>query len=141
VFRNLGGGRFADGAKSAGAYFDIPEVSRGLAFGDIDNDGDLDMVVGNDSGPLRLLINNVGNKKHWVGLQVPIGSRVAVTASDGRVLWRRSHTDGSYASARDPRVLVGLGDAGGPVKVRVIRPDGTTEEKSNVAIDRYTNLR
>jgi hypothetical protein len=141
VFRNLGAGRFADATKSAGAYFDIPEVSRGLAFGDIDNDGDLDMVVGNDSGPLRLLINTVGNKKHWVGLQVPIGSRVAVTASDGRVLWRRSHTDGSYASARDPRVLVGLGDAGGPVKVRVIRPDGTTEEKSNVAIDRYTNLR
>ena len=140
VFKNLGGGRFVDAAKAAGAYFDIPEVSRGLAFGDIDNDGDLDMVVGNDSGPLRLLINNVGNKKHWVGLQVPVGSRVAVTASDGRVLWRRSHTDGSYASARDPRVLVGLGDAGGPVKVRIVRPDGRVEEKSNVAIDRYTKF-
>jgi hypothetical protein len=146
VFRNLGssGGRaqwFADATTAAGAYFEIPEVSRGLAFGDIDNDGDLDMVVGNDSGPLRLLINNVGNKKHWVGLQVPVGSRVGVTTSDGRTLWRRAHTDGSYASARDPRVLVGLGDAGGAVKVRIVRPDGRVEEKSNVAIDRYTDLR
>jgi hypothetical protein len=141
VFRNLGNGQFVDATKSAGASFDLPEVSRGLAFGDIDNDGDLDLVVGNDSGPLRLLINNIGNKKHWVGLRVPVGSRVAVIASDGRTIWRRSHTDGSYASARDPRVLVGLGDAGGPVKVRLIRPDGKIEEKNDVAIDRYNDLR
>ncbi len=141
VFRNLGNGQFADATKAAGAFFDIPEVSRGLAFGDIDNDGDLDMVIGNDSGPLRLLINNVGNKKHWIGLRVPVGSRVAVTTSNGRTLWRRSHTDGSYASARDPRVLVGLGDAAGPVSVRVFRPDGTMQEKNNVAIDRYVDVR
>jgi hypothetical protein len=148
VFRNLGtstssgqGIQFEDATKAAGSAFEIPEVSRGLAFGDIDNDGDLDMVVGNDSGPLRLLINNVGSRKHWIGLQVAVGARVGVTASDGRTMWRRAHTDGSYASARDPRVLVGLGDASGSVKVRVIRPDGTTVEQSNVAIDRYTTIR
>jgi hypothetical protein len=140
VFRNLGNGQFVDVTTSAGPFFDIPEVSRGLAFGDIDNDGDLDMVIANDSGPLRLLINNVGNKAHWVGLKVPVGTRVAVTTRDGRTLWRRSHTDGSYASARDPRVLVGLGDASGPVKIRLIRPDGKIEEKSNVPIDRYVDL-
>ncbi|HUK36757.1 MAG TPA: CRTAC1 family protein, partial [Vicinamibacterales bacterium] len=155
VFRNLGNGHFVDATKSAGRVFDVAEVSRGLAFGDIDNDGDLDMVVGNDSGPLRLLINNVGNRKHWVGLRLVggperpapgarprdlVGTRVAVTTSDGRTLWRRSHTDGSYASARDPRVLVGLGDASGPVRVRIIWPDGRVEEKSNVTIDRYTTV-
>ena len=72
VFRNLGNGQFEDATKLAGRAFDIPEVSRGLAFGDIDNDGALDMVVGNDSGPLRLLMNNVGSKKHWVGLSLVV---------------------------------------------------------------------
>ena len=137
VFRNLGNGQFEDATTKAGSTFDVPEVSRGLAFGDIDNDGDMDMVVGNDSGPMRLLINNVGTRKHWVGFTVPVGSRVVVTASDGRTLTRRSHTDGSYASARDPRVLVGLGDASGPVKVKIVSPDGKVVEKSNVQIDRY----
>ena len=141
VFRNLGNGQFEDATKSAGRAFDAPEVSRGLAFGDIDNDGALDMVVGNDSGPLRLLVNNVGSRKHWVGLKVAVGARVAVTASDGRTIWRRAHTDGSYASARDPRILAGLGAASGPVKIKIIWPDGKIEERSNVPIDRYTTIR
>jgi hypothetical protein len=169
VFRNLGNGQFEDATKSAGAVFQIPEVSRGLAFGDIDNDGDVDMVVGNDSGPLRLLINNVGNRKHWVGLRLVggpestalrggtqqvgtqkvarpfqgrdmLGARVAVTAGNGRTIWRRAHTDGSYASASDPRVLVGLGDAQGPVKLRIIWPDGRNETFDSIPVDRYTTV-
>jgi hypothetical protein len=148
AFRNLGNGQFEDATKAAGRAFELPEVSRGLAFGDIDNDGDLDMVVGNDNGPLRLFINNVGNRKHWVGFAfggperaaLRTNVRVAVTTSDGRTIWRRAHTDGSYASARDPRVLVGLGDASGPVKVRVMWPDGKVDEKSGVPIDRYAKI-
>jgi len=151
VFRNLSNGQFEDATKAAGGYFQVPEVSRGLAFGDVDNDGDVDMVVGNDSGPLRLLINNVGNRKHWVGLRLVgststgkardmLGARVAVTASNGRTFWRRAHSDGSYASASDPRVVVGLGDAQGAVKVRVIWPDGKSEIFDGVASDKYTVL-
>ena len=151
VFRNLGNGQFEDATKQAGAVFAIPEVSRGLAFGDIDNDGDMDVVVGNDSGPLRLLINNVGNRKHWVGLRLVgavggkprdmVGARVAVTRSDGLTIWRRARADGSYASASDPRVLVGLGDASAPPTVRVIWPDGRREEWKSVPIDRYATLK
>ena len=160
VFRNLGNGQFEDATKPAGAVFQIPEVSRGLAFGDIDNDGDIDMVVGNDSGPLRLLMNNVGNRKHWAGAPAcrigssvrlrrnaanrhgrdMLGARVAVTAGNGRTIWRRAHADGSYASASDPRVLVGIGDAQGPVKVRVIWPDGKSETFDGVAVDKYTTV-
>jgi hypothetical protein len=69
-----------------------------------------------------------------------IGARVAVTASNGRTIWRHAHSDGSYASASDPRVLVGVGDANGPVKVRVVWPDGKSETFDNVAADKYSTL-
>jgi hypothetical protein len=58
----------------------------------------------------------------------------------GRVISRRSRADGSYASANDPRVLVGLGDSAQPPRVKVIWPDGTSEEFTGVAVDRYTTL-
>jgi hypothetical protein len=69
------------------------------------------------------------------------GARVEVFRADGQTLWRRSRTDGSYASAQDPRVLVGLGDSASPPRVRVRWPDGRTEEWGTVAVDRYTTLR
>ena len=148
LLRNLGSGRFEDVTKQGGAFFSIPEVSRGAAFGDVDNDGDTDVVIGTDAGPVRLLVNNIGNRKHWAGLRLvsgPLkrdlaGARVEVTRADGRVIWRRSRADGSYASANDPRVLVGLGDSAQPPAVRVIWPDGRTQEFGSVAIDRYTTL-
>jgi hypothetical protein len=69
-----------------------------------------------------------------------LGARVAVTTGNGRTIWRRAHTDGSYASASDPRVLVGLGDAQGPVKVRIIWPDGRNETFDSIPVDRYTTV-
>ena len=148
LFRNLGTGRFEDVTALAGAVFDRREVSRGAAFGDIDNDGDTDVVVGTDSGPLRLLINNIGNRQHWVGLRLVggtpprdmAGARVALTRADGLTIWRRARADGSYASANDPRVLIGLGRSTTPPHVRVIWPDGRSGEWDSVPIDRYTTL-
>jgi hypothetical protein len=125
----------------------VADVSRGAAFGDVDNDGDADVVVANDSGPIRLLINQVGNRRHWVGLRIVgrgrdmLGARVGVARAAGPTLWRRARTDGSYASANDPRVLVGLGDTTKIVKVRVEWPDGHAEEWADVQSDRYTTLR
>jgi hypothetical protein len=149
LFRNLRDGRFEDASKHAGAFFDVPEVSRGAAFGDIDNDGDTDVVVGTDAGPVRLLINEVGNRKHWLGLRLVdsamkrdmLGARVALTRSDGLTVWRRAHADGSYASANDPRVLIGLGDSAQSPRVRVIWPDGRSEEWNSIPVDRYTTLK
>ena len=148
LYRNVGGGRFENVSDRAGAAFRAEDVSRGAAFGDLDNDGDADIVVANDAGPVRLLINSVGNRKHWVGLRLlasggkrdALGARVAITRADGSVLWRRARADGSYASANDPRVLAGLGDSTRPPNVRVAWPSGRTEEWPSVAVDRYTAL-
>jgi hypothetical protein len=149
LYRNLGTGRFEDVSAQAGAVFARAEVSRGGAFGDIDNDGDVDVVIGTAAGPTRLLINTVGNRNHWVGLRLvdpvtkrdALGARVGVVRTDGSVLWRRARADGSYASASDPRVLVGLGpSAPGTLRVRVVWPNGATEEWPSVSADRWTTL-
>jgi len=149
LFRNRRNGTFDDVTDRAGPIFQLAEVSRGAAFGDVDNDGAIDIVVGNASGPLRLLMNGVGQRKHWVGLRLVgedgrrdmIGARVAVTRGDGVIVRRRARSDGSYASASDPRVLVGLGDSNQPVTVRVDWPDGRRETWTGLAADRYTTLR
>jgi enediyne biosynthesis protein E4 len=128
--------------------FQLSDVSRGASFGDVDNDGDTDVLVTTNNGPVRLLINGIGHRRHWLGVRVVgsglardmIGARVAVTAAGGGTLWRRARSDGSYASANDPRVLFGLGDSTGPVGVRVIWPDGVVENWSSVTIDRWTTL-
>jgi enediyne biosynthesis protein E4 len=160
VLRNTGG-RFEDATDRAGNAFHLIEASRGAAFGDLDNDGDTDVVVANGAGRARVLINNIGNRNHWLGLKLVaaeraggrsattrprsggqdlVGARVAVMRSSGPTLWRRARADGSYASANDPRVLVGLGQSVETPKVRVTWPGGRTEEFSGVAIDRYTTL-
>ena len=148
LFRNRGNGQFADVTERGGAVLRNADVSRGAAFGDVDNDGDTDVVVANDNGPVRLLINNVGGSKHWVGVRVVgrhprdiVGARVGVVRANGPTLWRRARADGSYASANDPRVLVGLGDTARIDKVRVEWPGGTAEEWTDVPIDRYTTLK
>ena len=148
LLRNLSGQTFEDVTARAGAAFARSEVSRGAAFGDIDNDGDTDVVIANAEGPVRLLVNEIGTRHHWIGLRLVggrpardmLGARVAVLRSDGSTLWRRARADGSYASANDPRVLVGLGEQATAPDVRVMWPSGRVEEWRDVPIDQYTWL-
>ncbi len=147
LFRNLGG-TFEDVTDRAGDALQLVEASRGAAFGDLDNDGDVDVLIGNGAGPVRLLVNNVGRRHHWLGLRLlgsaaprdMVGARVAVVREGEPVLWRRARADGSYASANDPRVVVGLGPSAEPPRVRVVWPSGSVEEWPAVKVDRYTTL-
>ena len=148
LYRNRGDGRFEDVSARGGEPFKLLDVSRGAAFGDIDNDGDTDVLVGTTNGPTRLFVNNVGNQSHWVGVRLTgvggrdmVGARVSIPRASGPTLWRRARSDGSYASANDPRVLIGLGGATEPVTVRVQWPDGKTEEWGNLPVDRWTTLK
>ena len=104
---------------------------------------DTDVLMVNNSGPARMLINRVGNRNHWIGLRLVgdqtkrdmLGARVEVLLKNGARLRRRVHTDGSYCSANDPRVLVGLGKAGEVAAVKVFWPSGKVETWPNVTID------
>ena len=124
LLRNTGGGRLEDVTARAGAAFALSEVGRGVAAGDVDNDGDVDLLIGNNNGRTRLLINQAAPGKHWLGLRLAVGARVEIVRATGPSLWRRARADGSYGSANDPRVLVGLGDSTEAPRVRVVWPSG-----------------
>lgn len=138
------GMKFVDVSQSAGPAFQIAEVSRGAIFGDIDNDGDTDVVVCNNSGPARVLVNAVGNRNHWIGLRLldATGKRAALGARvELQGIWRRVHGDGSYLSTSDTRVLIGLGNERRPRTIRIHWPDGKTQVVKDLAVDRYWTIR
>ncbi len=150
LVRNLGGqaGWFEDVSPAAGAAFQLSEVSRGAAFGDIDNDGDIDIVQTNNSGPVRLLRNEVGNRRNWLAVELEgvrcnrqgLQARVAVLRRGQAPLWRRRHTDSSYCSASDPRVHFGLGH-GAAEAVAVVWPDGARELFAGPPVNSLVRLR
>lgn len=150
LLRNEGRGRgFRDVSQEAGNVLELSEVSRGAAFGDVDNDGDVDIVVTNNNGPVRLLLNETQSKAKWLGVKLEgvednrmgLGARVGVLLQEGRTLWRRCHTDSSYLSASDARVFFGLGGARKVNGVVVVWPNGTRERWDGVPLQRLTALR
>lgn len=120
--------------------------SRGAAFGDLDEDGDVDVIVVENGGPVRLL-ENVAPGGHWIGLRArersgadAQGARLAVTCA-GRVRHFALSAAGSYCSSSDPRILCGLGEAHAPVEVLVRWVDGSEERFGPLEPDRKHQLR
>jgi hypothetical protein len=150
LFHNEGEAkRFRETSNIAGPAFAHAEVSRGAAFGDIDNDGALDIVVTNNNGPVRLLHNQIGTRRHWLQVKLEgasmnrfgIGARVGVLRQGQKTLWRWAHTDSSYLSSSDVRVHFGLGERSQLDGVVVHWPGGLKEKWDNIQPDRIVKLR
>ena len=151
LFHNEGpGNKFREMSANAGPAFASSEVSRGAAFGDIDNDGAIDIVVANNNGRVRLLLNQsrLLNRNHWllVRLEALHGNRFGVGAKvelrqRGRKLLRRAHADSSYLSANDIRVHFGLGEEARIEEITVHWPSGECEAWDRIQADRIVTIR
>jgi hypothetical protein len=149
LFRNLADGRFRDVTRISGRALQRLGVGRAAAFGDIDNDGDVDVLATNNGGPVRLFLNETSTRLRSLQFRLVgssdnrqgIGARVGLRWSDGRTLWRQVHTDGSYLSSRDPRVHFGLAASAGPSTVVVEWPSRTRESWPITATHKITTLK
>ncbi len=149
LFRNRGDGDFEEVGAGEPAL-SRAATSRGAAFGDVDNDGDTDVLINDNGGPARLLLSTLEREAlPWLGVRLvagdpprdALGARAELELSDGRRVLRRVHTDGSYASAGDPRLLFRLLPDARPRRLRVVWPDGGTEDFEALEVGRYVTLR
>ena len=158
VYRNLRDGRFADVTERLGEPVTIPKAGRGASFADIDNDGDLDVVVNNihdtpdlfrlDRQPDRSPAGAAAKVGGWLGLKLvgtqsnrsAIGARVRIVSAGGTQV-QEVRGGGSYYSQNDLRVLFSLASATSPVKVEVRWPNGREETWTALAPDRYHTLK
>jgi hypothetical protein len=144
VFRNLGNGQFADVSATAGADFTRPAPHRGLAYGDLDNDGRVDLVVTALGAPVSVLRNITETHNHWIVLKLAgtksnrmgLGARIRITTDDGRRLYNEATTSTGYAASSDPRVHFGLGDSRVIREIEIRWPSGTHQLLRNVTADR-----
>ena len=147
LLRNTGK-RFVNVSTAAGPIFSVPLSARGAAFGDLDNDGDTDIVVTQTDGPPVILRNN-GTQNHWLGISLigsksnrqGLGARIVVTDAGGRRQTFDLSTASSYLSSNDARVLVGLGSAPSVTSIEVRWPSGRKQTVSKPEIDRYITVK
>jgi hypothetical protein len=137
LYQGRGGGRFDDVTQGGGPALSALDVGRGIAVGDVDEDGDPDAVVATNGGPARLLLSDANPGDRWLALELvtgqparpALGARVTVLRGAGSPpLHRKVGSDDSYCSARDPRVLLTGAAAAGVERMRVRWTSGRVEE-------------
>ena len=148
VFRNLGGGKFKDVSATAGADFQKEAAHRGVAFGDLDNDGRVDMVVSVLNGPAQIFHNISDPANHWILLKLAgtksnrmgIGAQIKLTSEDGSVQWNEVATAVGYAASSDPRVHFGLGKNRKIREIEIHWPSGVRQSLHNIDADRILEI-
>jgi enediyne biosynthesis protein E4 len=141
--RNRGDGTFMDLSARGGPALTAPAVGRGVAFGDVDGDGDVDILVNNSGGPAMLLRNELPPGRHWLTVRLRgagmnrfgIGARVSVTAGR-RTQIAEARAGNSYASTSDPRLHFGLGAAAKAERIVVRWPGRGVSTLRSIAVDR-----
>jgi hypothetical protein len=148
LFRNTGKG-FQNVSLQSGPIFSRPLSARGLALGDFDNDGSLDVLITQNNSTPVLLRNNIGKQNHWLGVKL-IGRRANFDAIGAKVSYCSGDFQrhkfkvggGSYLSSHDPRMVLGLGQRTKLdwLEVKWPDPSGKTERFTDLPIDRYITI-
>ncbi len=147
LFRNVQG-KFRNVSETQGAFFAKPSVGRGLALGDYDNDGDLDLLVSNNGQPGELVRNDRADGHHWLALSLQgvtsnrdgIGARITVAAG-GRAQYAQAIGGTSYLSSSDRRIFFGLGRQAKADLVEVVWPSGIVDRLEDVNVDRFLTVK
>jgi hypothetical protein len=142
-------GKFVNVSEQSGAVFTRKWASRGAAFGDLDNDGDMDVVVVTCGGPAYVLRNEGGNQNGWIGLDLrgtrsnrdAIGAKVKLVSESGRVQHGTVTTTASYQSAQDKRLFFGIGPEKAVRRIEIAWPNGTKQMLENPPIRKILTVR
>lgn len=142
LFRNVGKLRFQDASLTAGSSFAVPAAHRGAAFGDLNNDGKIDVIVTVLNGAPEILMNRSINQNHWIILKLVgvadnrdgLGTKVKITTSRGSQ-YNEATTAVGYNSSSDKRVHFGLGDSTVIERIDLTWPSGVKQVLRNVAAD------
>jgi hypothetical protein len=149
VLRNLGSARFENVSADAGASFRVPRAHRGIAFGDLNNDGRMDVVVTSLNEPVEIFMNRSPATNHWLLVRLVgtksnrdgLGAKIKLTPAGGPAQYNHATTSLGFSAASDKRVHFGLGTASKIEKLEIAWPSGMKQTLTGIAADQVLTVK